>query len=44
MENENKLLSEEDIVKALETNSDEAKSTIADEDKFEKLIQRLEKS
>ncbi len=43
MENEKKLLSEEDIVKALETNSDEAKSTIDDEDKFEKLIQRLEK-
>lgn len=43
MENENKLLSEEDIIKALETNSDEAKSTISDEDKFERLIQRLEK-
>ena len=42
MENEKKLLSEEDIVRALETNSDEAKSTIDDEDKFERLIQRLE--
>jgi len=42
MENEKKLLSEQDIIKALENNSDEAKSTIDDEDKFERLIQRLE--
>ena len=42
MENNKKLLSEEDMIKALESNSDEAKSTIDDEDKFERLIQRLE--
>ena len=42
MEKENKVFTVEKLRKALETNSEEAKSTIKDEDKFERLVQRLE--
>ncbi|NLB40716.1 MAG: DUF1232 domain-containing protein [Clostridiales bacterium] len=42
MERENKVFTDEKLRKALETNSEEAKSTIKDEDKFERLVQRLE--
>ena len=42
MEKENKVFTDEKLRKALETNSEEAKSTIKDEDKFERLVQRLE--
>ena len=35
--------SEEELKQVLEDNKEEAKSTIEDEDKFERLIQRLEK-
>ena len=42
MKMENKVLTEENLKTALESNSEEAKSTINDEDEFERLIQRLE--
>ena len=42
MERDNKVFTDEKLRKALETNSEEAKSTIKDEDKFERLVQRLE--
>lgn len=42
MEKENKVFAEEPLIKALETNKEEATSTINDEDKFERLVQRLE--
>ena len=43
MENENKAFTEEKLEKTLEPYSEEAKSTIEDEDKFERFVQRLEK-
>ena len=42
MKIENKVFTEEKLKTVLESNSEEAKSTINDEDKFERLIQRLE--
>jgi len=42
MEKENKVITVKKLKKALETNSEEAKATINDEDKFERLVQRLE--
>lgn len=42
MEIENKVFTEEKLKTVLESNSEEAKSTINDEDKFERLVQRLE--
>lgn len=43
MEKENNAFTVKRLRKALESNSEEAKLTIHDEDKFERLIQRLEK-
>ncbi|AWK51595.1 hypothetical protein DIC82_11400 [Clostridium beijerinckii] len=42
MKIENKAFTEEKLKTVLESNSEEAKSTINDEDKFERLVQRLE--
>jgi len=42
MEKENNLFTDKELRKALGTNSEEAKLTINDEDKFERLVQRLE--
>lgn len=42
MKIENKIFTEEKLKTVLESNSEEAKSTINDEDKFERLVQRLE--
>lgn len=42
MKIENKVFTEEKLKTVLESNSEEAKSTINDEDKFERLVQRLE--
>jgi uncharacterized membrane protein YkvA (DUF1232 family) len=39
----NKKFSKEELEQALEMNKEEATSTIEDEDKFERLIERLEK-
>jgi len=36
------VINEEKLKQALEANNEEAKSTINDEDKFERLVQRLE--
>jgi uncharacterized membrane protein YkvA (DUF1232 family) len=43
LKKENEILTDEKLRKALETNSEEARTTIKDEDKFERLVQRLEK-
>ena len=42
MKKSNDGFTDEKLRKALETNNEEAKSTINDEDKFEQLLQRLE--
>ena len=42
MEKENKVITEEELVDALETFNEEASSTIQDADKFERFVQRLE--
>lgn len=42
MKKANDEFTEETLRKALETNNEEAKSTIEDEDKFERFVQRLE--
>jgi len=42
MEIENKVFTDKQLSQALESNNEEAKSAIKDEDKFERLIQRLE--
>lgn len=42
MKIENKVFTEEKLKTVLESNSEESKSTINDEDEFERLIQRLE--
>jgi uncharacterized membrane protein YkvA (DUF1232 family) len=42
LEKENKVFTVKKLRKALETNSEEAKLTINDEDKYERLVQRLE--
>lgn len=42
MKKANDGFTDEKLKKALETNNEEAKSTINDEDKFERLVQRLE--
>ncbi len=43
MEKANEIFTEEKLEKALEPYNEEAKSTIEDEDKFERFVQRLEK-
>ncbi|AGF57416.1 uncharacterized membrane protein YkvA (DUF1232 family) [Clostridium saccharoperbutylacetonicum] len=42
MKIENKVFTEEKLKTVLDSNSEEAQSTINDEDKFERLVQRLE--
>ncbi|MBD7913378.1 MULTISPECIES: YkvA family protein [Clostridium] len=42
MKRQNEAFTEEKIKTVLKSNSEEAKSTIEDEDKFERLVQRLE--
>ena len=42
MKKENKVFTEEKMKKALEAHNEEAKAAIEGEDKFERLIQRLE--
>lgn len=43
MKKEIKVFTEEKLLTALEANGEEAKSIIENEDKFERLVQRLEK-